>query len=121
VSVSNTYIFFNADDLSQITVADNLKPLYDKLHSIRNKLEKLSLTQAWSLREIDLFVYIRQLDRIDDSRVDGNFLNSDGEAEDGQHVGSFDSSHVASILTIPGASVSPETFLCLYLQSSACI
>ena len=34
--------------------------------SIRNKLEKLSLTQAWSLRETDLWDFQRQLDRIDE-------------------------------------------------------
>jgi hypothetical protein len=51
---------------------------YQTLVEIRNKLEKLSLTQAWSLRETDLYDYQRQLDRIDESRVDGNFVDSDG-------------------------------------------
>lgn len=52
--------------------------VYDKLLSIRNKLEKLSLTQAWSLRETDLWDFQRQLDRIDESRVDGNFYDALG-------------------------------------------
>jgi hypothetical protein len=52
--------------------------VYDKLLSIRNKLEKLSLTQAWSLRETDLWDFQRQLDRIDESRVDGNFFDALG-------------------------------------------
>lgn len=51
---------------------------YDKLLGIRNKLEKLSLTQAWSLRETDLWSFQRQLDRVDESRVDGNFLDAVG-------------------------------------------
>ncbi|KAL6703213.1 hypothetical protein ACN47E_010075 [Coniothyrium glycines] len=51
---------------------------YDKLLAIRNKLEKLTLTQAWSLRETDLWDYQRQLDRFDESRVDGNFLDALG-------------------------------------------
>jgi hypothetical protein len=51
---------------------------YDKLFAIRNKLEKLSLTQAWSLRETDLWDFQRQLDRIDESRVDGNFFDALG-------------------------------------------
>jgi hypothetical protein len=51
---------------------------YQTLVEIRNKLEKLSLTQAWSLRETDLYDYQRQLDRIDESRIDGNFVDADG-------------------------------------------
>ncbi|TVY65709.1 UPF0662 protein [Lachnellula suecica] len=51
---------------------------YQVLVEIRNKLEKLSLTQAWSLRETDLYDYQRQLDRIDESRIDGNFVDADG-------------------------------------------
>jgi hypothetical protein len=46
---------------------------------IRNRLEKLSLTQAWSLRETDLYDFQRQLDRIDESRVDGNFVDAEGK------------------------------------------
>ncbi|KAF2013838.1 hypothetical protein BU24DRAFT_424870 [Aaosphaeria arxii CBS 175.79] len=48
---------------------------YDKLLGIKNKLEKISLTQAWSLRETDLWSFQRQLDRVDEARVDGNFLD----------------------------------------------
>lgn len=46
--------------------------------AIRNKLEKLTLTQAWSLRETDLWDFQRQLDRIDEARVDGNFFDALG-------------------------------------------
>jgi len=52
---------------------------YDKLVSIRNDLEKLSITQAWSLRETDLYDYQRELDKIDESRVDGNFFDEEGK------------------------------------------
>jgi hypothetical protein len=45
---------------------------------IRNRLEKLSLTQAWSLRETDLYDFQRQLDKIDESRIDGNFVDAEG-------------------------------------------
>ena len=55
---------------------------YDKLCEIRNQLERLSLTQAWSLRETDLYSYQRQLDRFDESRVDGNFEDSQGNKAD---------------------------------------
>lgn len=54
------------------------KPIYDTLTNIRNELDKLSLTQAWSLRETDLYDFQRQLDKIDESRVDGNWLDDKG-------------------------------------------
>lgn len=52
---------------------------HEQLTDIRNKLEKLSLTQAWSLRETDLYDFQRQLDKIDESRVNGNFLDGEGK------------------------------------------
>lgn len=59
-------------------IAPAFQDTYDKLLAIRNKLEKLTLTQAWSLRETDLWDYQRQLDRVDESRVDGNFFDGLG-------------------------------------------
>ncbi|KAF2801111.1 hypothetical protein K505DRAFT_291227 [Melanomma pulvis-pyrius CBS 109.77] len=59
-------------------IAPAFKDTYDKLLDIRNKLDKLALTQAWSLRETDLWNFQRQLDRVDESRVDGNFLDALG-------------------------------------------
>ncbi|KAI0386607.1 hypothetical protein F5Y04DRAFT_67160 [Hypomontagnella monticulosa] len=59
---------------------DKWKPIYDVLVGIRNELDKLSLTQAWSLRETDLYDYQRQLDRIDESRVNGNWVDDQGRA-----------------------------------------
>ncbi len=40
------------------------------------------MTQAWSLRETDLFMWQRKLDRIDDSRRDGNFFDAEGHGAD---------------------------------------
>ncbi|KAK4448247.1 hypothetical protein QBC34DRAFT_439329 [Podospora aff. communis PSN243] len=61
------------------SIPENFKPTYDKLVGIRNDLEKLSITQAWSLRETDLYDYQRELDKIDESRVDGNFLDEENK------------------------------------------
>ncbi|KAF3057967.1 UPF0662 protein C30C2.08 [Daldinia childiae] len=58
---------------------DKWRPIYDVLVGIRNDLDKLSLTQAWSLRETDLYDYQRQLDRIDESRVNGNWVDDQGQ------------------------------------------
>ncbi|KAK1756836.1 hypothetical protein QBC47DRAFT_377776 [Echria macrotheca] len=63
-------------------IPDNFRAVYDRLVSIRNDLEKLSITQAWSLRETDLYDYQRELDKIDESRVDGNFFDEEGKPAD---------------------------------------
>lgn len=63
-------------------MSDEFLPMYITLVGIRNDLEKLSLTQAWSLRETDLYDFQRQLDKIDESRVDGNFLGETGQPAD---------------------------------------
>lgn len=72
-------------------IDEKFKATYDKLCEVRNQLEKLSLTQAWSLRETDLYGYQRQLDRIDESRVNGNFIDPEGNPADlhAQRVGTL--------------------------------
>lgn len=59
-------------------IDERFKVTYEKLIEIRNALEKLSLTQAWSLRETDLYNFQRKLDRIDEARIDGNFEDETG-------------------------------------------
>lgn len=59
-------------------IPESFKPTYDILVRIRNDLEKLSITGKWALREADLFDYQRELDRIDESRIDGNWVDEDG-------------------------------------------
>lgn len=63
-------------------MGEPFKALYKTLVGIRNDLEKLSLTQAWSLRETDLYDFQRQLDKIDDNRQDGNFFDDKGNPAD---------------------------------------
>lgn len=46
---------------------------------IRNDLDKLSLTGKWSLREADLYDYTRELDSVDEKRVEGNWLDENGK------------------------------------------
>lgn len=55
---------------------------YDELLDIRNQLDRLSVTQAWSLRETDLFGFQRKLDRIDEGRVNGSFVDAQGQPAD---------------------------------------
>jgi hypothetical protein len=70
-------------------IEERFQDTYDKLIVIRNHLDKLLLTKAWSLRETDLYMWHRKLDRIDDSRRDGNFFDPDGRPADlhAQRVG----------------------------------
>ena len=63
-------------------IDERFKPIYHKLCDIRNQLDRLSITQAWSLRETDLYNFQRQLDRIDESRINGNFEDSTGGKAD---------------------------------------
>ncbi|KAI9652648.1 MAG: hypothetical protein M1831_006634 [Alyxoria varia] len=58
---------------------ERFRDKFSTLADIRNQLEKRSLTQAWSLRETDLYEYQRKLDRFDEARVNGNFLDAEGK------------------------------------------
>ncbi|KAJ5500458.1 hypothetical protein LT330_002091 [Penicillium expansum] len=63
-------------------IDERFRDQYERLLEIRNQLDRLSVTQAWSLRETDLFVYQRKLDRIDEARVNGNFVDAEGQPAD---------------------------------------
>ncbi|KAF6761564.1 hypothetical protein DFP72DRAFT_879019 [Ephemerocybe angulata] len=67
-------------------VATSLKPIYDRLSDIRSELESLVLTHRWTLRETDLWNYSLSLQEIDKMRVDGKFVDSEGNRPDGQYV-----------------------------------
>lgn len=63
-------------------VPEPFRETYRTLVGIRNELEKLSLTQAWSLRETDLYDFQRKLDKIDESRQNGNFFDDKSRPAD---------------------------------------
>ncbi len=63
-------------------IDEPFKPIYEKLRAIRNKLENLTLLKNWALRETDLWAYQRELDRVDEARVDGNFVDEQGNPAD---------------------------------------
>ncbi|EME83951.1 uncharacterized protein MYCFIDRAFT_210739 [Pseudocercospora fijiensis CIRAD86] len=63
-------------------IDERFKEHFDKLLKIKNSLDQMNLTMAWSLRETDLYDFQRQLDRIDDSRVNGNFVDAEGKPAD---------------------------------------
>ncbi|KAJ5184687.1 hypothetical protein N7491_007444 [Penicillium cf. griseofulvum] len=63
-------------------IDERFRDQYERLLEIRNQLDRLSVTQAWSLRETDLFGYQRKLDRIDEARINGNFVDAEGQPAD---------------------------------------
>lgn len=67
-------------------VAFTLKPIYDRLMDIRTQLERLVMTHRWTLRETDLWNYENALRDIDKMRVDGKFVDSEGNKPQGQYV-----------------------------------
>jgi len=68
------------------SVADSLKPIFDRLTEIRRELEGLALTHRWSLRETDLWNYTLSLQEIDKMRVDGKFMDLEKNVPQGQYV-----------------------------------
>jgi len=68
--------------IRQGKIDERFQDTYESLRDIRDRLEQMNLTHAWSLRETDLFSFQRQLDRIDESRVNGNFLDVHGNPAD---------------------------------------
>jgi len=56
---------------------DNLKPIYDRLINLKTTLEDLLVTRRWTLRETDLYTYQKNLQELDDLRIDGKFPTKD--------------------------------------------
>ncbi|WVF66310.1 hypothetical protein IAT40_001050 [Kwoniella sp. CBS 6097] len=67
-------------------VSPLLKPIYDRLSEMKAQLDRLLLTHRWTLRETDLYNYALSLREIDQMRVDGKFVDSDGNKAEGQYA-----------------------------------
>ncbi|KAN0137097.1 Protein of unknown function (DUF2408) domain containing protein [Lactarius tabidus] len=67
-------------------VAPPLKPIHDRLTELRAELEGLALTHRWTLRETDLWNYSLSLQEVDKMRIDGKFVDSEGNQPAGQYV-----------------------------------
>lgn len=70
-------------------VSFGLKAVYERLSEMRAELENLVLTRRWSLRETDLWNYTITLQEIDKMRVDGKFVDADGNRPPGQYVSTY--------------------------------
>ena len=63
-----------------------LEPIYERLLTLKTTLEDLLVTRRWTLRETDLYTYQKQLQEIDDTRVNGKFPTSSEDSSKGQFV-----------------------------------
>lgn len=67
-----------------LNVSESLRPIYDRLKSIRVELERLSLTHRWTLKETDLYNFTVALADIDRMRKDGRWGELEEKDEDGE-------------------------------------
>lgn len=96
-------------------VASSLKPIYDRLSQLRSELENLVLTHRWSLRETDLYNYSLSLQEIDKMRIDGKFVDADGNRPPGQYVSPPFSSLFGNKIGCLGFALSFEALLWSHL------
>ena len=101
-------------------VAPPLKPIHDRLTEIRAELEGLALTHRWTLRETDLWNYSLSLQEVDKMRIDGKFVDSDGNQPAGQYVRFAPTYQFTLVLTyyVKGPAVSPSTVLWRHLPAA---
>jgi hypothetical protein len=79
-------------------VSDGFQSTFKKLNVARNTLESKFLVQTWSIRETDLYIYQRQLDKIDNSRnTAGDFVDGEGRPADLQTQRVCSSAHCTHI------------------------
>ncbi|ORY27366.1 hypothetical protein BCR39DRAFT_538513 [Naematelia encephala] len=67
-------------------VSPSLQPIYERLSDMKAQLDRLTLTHRWTLRETDLYNYVMSLREIDSMRVDGKFVDTDGNKAEGQYA-----------------------------------
>jgi hypothetical protein len=61
-----------------------LQDIFKRLQVIKIELERLVLTQRWTLRETDLWQYEIQLSEISALRTNGKFVDREGNVQEGQ-------------------------------------
>lgn len=75
--IDNCSNYLNDLQLGIDRVDPNLSSIYEKLLNLKSILENLLLTKRWTLRTTDIFNYQKQLNEIDNSRINGYFLSKD--------------------------------------------
>lgn len=73
--INDLNILLHDHESSVQLIDEGLIPLYNKLIKIKTSLENLLVTRRWTLRETDLFNYQKELQKIDDLRINGKFKN----------------------------------------------
>lgn len=75
--IDNCSNYLNDLQLGIDRVDPHLSTIYEQLLNLKSILENLLLTKRWTLRTTDIFNYQKQLIGIDNSRINGYFLNKD--------------------------------------------
>ncbi|KAG0378691.1 hypothetical protein BGX24_003084 [Mortierella sp. AD032] len=70
-------------------VPKSLLDIFKRLQVIKTELERLVLTQRWTLRETDLWQYEIQLSEISALRKNGKFVDREGNVQEGQALLNF--------------------------------
>ncbi|KAI9241933.1 MAG: hypothetical protein BYD32DRAFT_301002 [Podila humilis] len=71
------------------SVPKALQDIFQRLKAIKTDLERLVLTQRWTLRETDLWQYEIQLSEISALRKNGKFVDREGNVQEGQALLNF--------------------------------
>lgn len=75
--IDNCSNYLNDLQLGIDRVDSHLSKIYENLLNLKSILENLLLTKRWTLRTTDIFNYQKQLIQIDNSRINGYFINKD--------------------------------------------
>lgn len=65
-------------------VSPTLRPIHERLCDLKAALERLTLTHRWTLRETDLYNFQVSLQELEAMRVDGKFVDAEGNKPEGQ-------------------------------------
>ncbi|ODV90536.1 hypothetical protein CANCADRAFT_107746 [Tortispora caseinolytica NRRL Y-17796] len=67
-------------------IAPFLQDIFNELTTMKSQLETLLLTHRWTMRETDLYNYQHKLKEIDDLRVNGKFVDENGNPGKGGNL-----------------------------------
>lgn len=80
----------------EITGKNPLRPVYESLINIRSRLDNMNFSSTWGVRSHELNVLQAELGEIDNLRVDGKFMDAEGNCPIGQAILHFQLHKVCS-------------------------
>ncbi|ODV84995.1 hypothetical protein CANARDRAFT_187771, partial [[Candida] arabinofermentans NRRL YB-2248] len=74
--IDDCHNLLNDLQLDSIKIDSTLLPIYNNLQKLKLILENLLVTRRWTLRTTDIFNYQKELNSIDNLRINGYFFNN---------------------------------------------